>query len=217
MWLQDQRCEKVVAEAWTEDQNGGSASPINACLDLRRYRSDAWDTSEYGHVGKEILNLQKRLKWLEMQPASSSTIKDIRETRVELNCWLEREDAMWRQRKRLNWFWGGDRNTRFFRSKASARFLKNFVDGVFNPNEVWQKDDSKIEKCFVDYYTELFTSSNPVDFSEIIEVVQPKVSQEMNSRLLREFQPSEVLQALKQMYPLKAPRPDGISPFFQHF
>lgn len=39
----------------------------------------------------------------------------------------------------------------------------------------------------MDYYTELFTSSNLVDFSEIIEVVQPKVSQEMNSRLLREF------------------------------
>lgn len=70
----------------------------------------------------------------------------------------------------------------------------------------------------MDYYTELFTSSNPEDFSKIIKVIQSKVFQDMNSRLLREFQPGEVFQALKQMYHLKAPGPDGMPPlFFQHF
>lgn len=36
MWLQDHRCEKVVVDAWNEGQNGGSAFPIIACMDLCR-------------------------------------------------------------------------------------------------------------------------------------------------------------------------------------
>lgn len=36
----------------------------------------------------------------------------------------------------------------------------------------------------------------------------------MNSSLLREFLPSEVSRALKQMYPLKAPSLDGMPPLF---
>nr|POE85705.1 hypothetical protein CFP56_35825 [Quercus suber] len=87
MWLQDQRCERVVTDAWNEGQMGGSAFPINACLDLCRNRLEAWNTSEYGHVGKEISHLQKRLEWLELLPISPSTIRDKRETKIELNCW----------------------------------------------------------------------------------------------------------------------------------
>ena len=74
------------------------------------------------HVGREISRLQRQLKELEIQATSLSTIKALKETRVELNCWLEKEDSMWRQRSRLNWFRDGDRNTRFFHAKAFSRF-----------------------------------------------------------------------------------------------
>lgn len=75
-----------------------------------------------------------------------------------------------------------------------------------------------IERVFVDFYADLFTSSNPLDFFEIIEAVQPKVTEAMNVRLTREFQAEEVYRALKQMYSLKALGLDGMPPiFFQHF
>jgi len=71
---------------------------------------------------------------------------------------------------------------------------------------------------FVDYYEELFTSSNPSNFFEVMEVVQPKESEAINARLIREFQVEEVHMALKQMYPLKAPGLNGMPPlFFQYF
>ena len=51
-----------------------------------------------------------------------------------------------------------------------------------------------------------------------MEAVQPKVTQSMNSMLVKEFQAGEVHKPLKQMYPLKAPGPDGMFPlFFQKF
>ena len=85
-------------------------------------------------------------------------------------------------------------------------------------NECWQEDMEKIEETIVDYYTQLFSSSNPLDFSKLINAVEPKVSHEMNNMLTREFIGSEVKTALNQMYPLKYLGPDGMPPlFFQHF
>ena len=121
---------------------------------------------------------------------------------------------MWKQRSRLNWFKEGDRNTRFFHAKALARYQKNVIEGIYDEAGVWQDDESVVEMIFKDYYSELFASSNPNEFTNLLEVVQPKVTESMNSSLLRDFQSSEVYQALQQMYPLKALGPDGMALYF---
>ena len=70
----------------------------------------------------------------------------------------------------------------------------------------------------MDYYKSLFQSSNPTEFSEILEAVQHKVSPTMNQNLTKDFNACEVSLTLKQMYPLKAPGPHGMPPlFFQNF
>ena len=70
----------------------------------------------------------------------------------------------------------------------------------------------------VEYYNNLFTTSNPHDFGEVIECTKHVVSEEMNSYLIKNFSKAEVETALKQMAPLKAPGPDGMPPiFFQHY
>ena len=66
-----------------------------ACLNACRSRLDAWNKVEFGHVGRMIAELQKHLEWLELQPSSPSTIQDMRRTRIELNCWHEKEDTVW--------------------------------------------------------------------------------------------------------------------------
>ena len=76
----------------------------------------------------------------------------------------------------------------------------------------------KIKEVVVAYFDKLFTSSKADDFSEILHAVQPKVTNAMNAALTRVYTAQEVRMALKQMYPLKAPGPDGMPPlFFQHF
>ena len=83
---------------------------------------------------------------------------------------------------------------------------------------MWQEDDQKIEEVVVAYYKELFTTSQPTEFSELLHVVQPKVTTSMNQMLTRDFNVAEVKLALKQMHPQKAPGLDDMpSLFFQHF
>lgn len=86
-------------------------------------------------MGMEIAQLQKHLEWLEVQPIDTGIIQDARKTRIKHNYWLDKENSMWKQRSRLDWFeWfrEGDHNTRFFHAKASSWFQKNTIDGILD-------------------------------------------------------------------------------------
>ena len=111
-----------MSEAWNAGLVATSSHPFLSCLNSCKTRLQAWnrDRDVFGafrHVGQEIALLQKLLEWLEMQPTSSDVIKNMRETKVELNCWLDKEVATWKQRSQVDWFKEGDCNTSFFHAK----------------------------------------------------------------------------------------------------
>lgn len=67
-------------------------------------------------------------------------------------------------------------------------------------------------------YQDLFTTSNPASFDEVLDTIPQVVTQEMNDLLAYDFTMEEVELALKQMAPLKSPRLDGMPPlFYQSF
>ena len=72
--------------------------------------------------------------------------------------------------------------------------------------------------CFGDFYQELFTTANSTPSNATLDLIPHVITSEMNSMLTADFLECEVELALKQMAPLKAPKPDGVSPlFYQHF
>ena len=125
---------------------------------------------------------------------------------------------MWHQWSRINWFQSRDRNTGFFHAKASSRQKKNDMEGLLDARGVWQENEEVMGEIVLDYYTDLFTSSNLIDFDEILGAMQPRVTSSMNQKITMEFTADEVNMTLKQMYPLKASGLDGMPPlFYQHF
>ena len=66
----------------------------------------------------------------------------------------------------------------------------------------------------LDYYQELFSSSNPNTPSTTLASIQQSITADMNDQLALEFQEWEVQAAIKQMAPLKAPGLDGMPPIF---
>ena len=77
---------------------------------------------------------------------------------------------------------------------------------------MWQEEEGKVEEIVVGYYRTLFWTNNPTDFTKLFAAIQRKVTPVMNQQLTREYSEQKVKVALKQMYPLKAPGPDGMSP-----
>ena len=112
----------------------------------------------------------------------------------------------------------GDKNTSCFHNRASQRFRRNNISKLRDPQGILTLGNEELSEMIVGYYNQLFTSSNPHDFEEVVQFTKRVVTEDMNRSLIRNFSKEEVEIALKQMAPLKAPGLDSMPPlFFQHY
>ena len=110
---------------------------------------------------------------------------------------MDREAKLWRQRAKIPWLKDGDHNTTFFHSKASQRRRKNYIKGLYNHKGQWNTNLGRITDTILQFYQDLFTTSGPDSFEEILEQIPQVVSTYMNQELTREFMAEEVEIALK--------------------
>jgi len=128
------------------------------------------------------------------------------------------EEIFWYQKSCQNWLALGDKNTKYFHALTKQRRAKNKILDILDNNEVWVDNEEEIEKVVVNYFKNLFSSSNMVDPSLVLRDISPSVSPTMNEFLVKEVTEEEVKRALFSLNPTKAPGPDGMTAlFFQRF
>ena len=138
--------------------------------------------------------------------------------RRELTGLLVKEEQMWKQWLRALWLQEGDKNTRFFHSRATHRYCRNKIVEIKNSKGVVCSDEESISNTFINYYQELFMSFQPSNLDAAVVDIPRTITEEVNAWLEAKYIREEVEWALKQMEPLKAPGPNGLSSlFFQKY
>lgn len=68
----------------------------------------------------------------------------------------------------------------------------------------------------MDYFTKLFRRDEEVSPCEVVDLIEPTITNEMNEDLCKPYNTEEISDVLFQIAPLKAPGPDGLpTRFFQ--
>lgn len=170
----------------------------------------------FGHVRKEIKNLNKDLAAFRAAPNRQGPVHAELKTVDHLNELRGREEIMWRQRSQVDWLSAGDKNTHFFHQRASRRKKKKNISKLARLDGSLTECPTELGQLTNQFYGNLFSSEGVHNMEEVLDVVPRKVTDNMNVHLTALFSAQEVKTALFQMFDTKAPGPDGFpAHFFQ--
>ena len=215
MWESHEDFNPWLGEVWQGDK-ATTLADLQRKLTSVAGQLEGWSRHTFGHVRLELRKLKEELEAMQANPLRAGlTQEEIKLTDriIELN---HREEIMWQQRSRIRWLSAGDKNTRFFHLRASLRRKKNKISKLKRPDGQVTEDADEMSKLATMFYKNLYSSEGVSDMEVVLDAVPTRVTPEMNDLLLAPFDSREVKEALFQMFPTKAPGPDGFpAHFFQ--
>ncbi|GJY49333.1 reverse transcriptase [Tanacetum coccineum] len=113
---------------------------------------------------------------------------------------------------------GGDKNTRFFHTRATSRNKRNSILRLKDEDGRWVENADDVCDLVSVYFSNLFSSSSPQDCDSMVESIDQRLTGDDILSLKKHVTTEEVYDAQMQMAPTKAPGPDGMfALFFQKF
>ena len=214
MWIKDDRCEGAIHEAWDKFSTADLIG--NVLLKVSNYQThlSEWNKKVFGNVQRTLEKKRRELEQAEHVAAWGGGCGRLKELNAEIRRLTDMEDCMWNQRAKVDWLHDGDKNTKYFHCRSTERNKRNYISGLENELGFWVEEESQIGGMLVQYFSNLFTSSNPINLDLVLEGVLPVVNDEMNEGLNRPFEPNEVQGTLKHMEVGTAPGSDGLPPLF---
>ena len=106
---------------------------------------------------------------------------------------------MWHQRSRVQWLSEGDKNTKFFQSKAVWRARINKIRELVDSIGIVHSDFAMMSKMANEYFQVIFTADQSLDAGPVLELLERKISDQDNDMLCKPFSDKEIADALFQI------------------
>ncbi|GAU40629.1 hypothetical protein TSUD_190060 [Trifolium subterraneum] len=184
--------------------------------DLENVVVDGWGGRENLEVVDRVTRcankLQRRMNELRgnQDEEVSLQYQELSEKHATL---LIQEEGYWKQRAKMHWLQEGDMNTRFFHMSATVRNKKKKVTKLVADNGTEAHTQEELCEVAKIYFDNLFKPRDG-DHDPVLNLIQPRVTDDDNFFLTAAITKDEIQQALFQMHPDKSPGPDGFNPAF---
>ncbi|KAL0411141.1 UNVERIFIED_CONTAM: putative mitochondrial protein [Sesamum latifolium] len=217
-WLQSEDCGRIVENSWQSAGTGNDQQNFMDKLNSSREALILWGRSGFKERRHRIEELEQLLHNLRSMPCTGDNKRVEDKVRRELEALILEEEVYWRQRGKIQWLKGGDKNTSFFHAAASTRKRINSIHRLRDAHGNWLEEVEDIQGWIKTYFRGVFRSGNPSeeDMEAGTTALSPRVTEEMGDELLQPFSEEEVTNALFHMAPLKSPGPDGMPSIFFH-
>ncbi|XP_010518542.1 PREDICTED: uncharacterized protein LOC104793811 [Camelina sativa] len=183
-WIDKPGLKEAVLNGWGGDDIYVERSIMKKIQNCKRSIS-IWKKNNQTNSEKLIKNLQEKIdETYEDDEASSETLLNLKWQLCEA---YREEEAYWHQKSRELWFAEGDKNTKFFHASTKQKRARNKIIDILNHLEVWVDTEEGIEKVSVEYFSNLFSSSNASDPTVAIKDVPTLVTLAMNEHLMKEI------------------------------
>ncbi|XP_023901026.1 uncharacterized protein LOC112012883 [Quercus suber] len=167
MWLSDSRCGEIVEVVWNSCATWDTVGSIISREDRCGKYLEWWNKNVFGNVKRELEKKKKALLKAEREALHNGLNFQVRELQLEINILLDREARMWNQGACILWLSNGDNNTIYFHSKATHRFRKNSIIGLFDASNRWVDQSKTIATVLEDFYKQLFSTSCPSSMASV--------------------------------------------------
>ncbi|KAF8088679.1 hypothetical protein N665_0532s0042 [Sinapis alba] len=141
-----------------------------------------WKRKRNFNAKDKITLLQQRFEWFQSRDFPCRFM--INMIRKELLHAYKEEDSFWKQKSRDKWLVLGDRSSKFFHGSVKTNRSRNHISKLKDKNNQDQFSDGAKAEVAVDYFTDLFKSSNPRPYDPAFERFPPKVTAVMNDSLI---------------------------------
>nr|XP_027071698.1 uncharacterized protein LOC113696490 [Coffea arabica] len=212
-WARDEASIAVIKRAWGLEQNGSRMFRVVKRIKECRIALIEWNKSLKGNTKAKIQELKEKLRSVreENEPCNKGVITTLK---LQLSKAYKDEELFWSQKSRSRWLKEGDKNTAYFHLSVMAARKRNNISILQKANGEWCTSAEEIKAELSEHYAELFNSSNPSEFEEVLQGIPCTISNLANTQLIKPVTELEIKQAIFSMFPNKAPGVDGMPPLF---
>ncbi|XP_060968465.1 uncharacterized protein LOC133036015 [Cannabis sativa] len=217
-WTRDCRSNLIVANAWDSVAHPWAPARVFKKIGATRVALLQWNRTQFGKIDGVIRELEQNLDQMQQLPAGSRNWNSEIEVRRRLNEARAKKAIYWKQRARISWLKDGDKCSKFFFLSAAIRGRRNAIECILNKNNEWINDRTLIGHEFLDFFNNIFSSSDSNRLMDCGHLFREKISIENQADVVCCPSREEIRRTLFAMSNHKAPGPDGMSVlFFKHY
>lgn len=194
-WTTEENCKQIVTSSWAQIVNGSDM--FRLCKKLRgcKDKLKEWHKNNFEDLRLQIAAFKDRLAEIQKKTEVGFNSELYIEEKVVVtklaDLW-QKDSMFWHQRSRVNWLCMGDRNTRFFHLTTIQRRQRNQVVKLKDEHGEWQTDPDLIANTIQSHFTKLYATPPTREFEDIISLMDPVVTEEVNAALTKSVSREEV-------------------------